>query len=133
MAMQAAIKMTPGTKIHGLRQPRSQDETRWTEARPMLKALGMSERRCLHCLIVEVIDDYFEEFPPKPGGSDKIDTEEADEVIEALAKTVAELTSGQDSIFRQHLIERLMREIMKFDDEFRREEGGGAMGSHARH
>jgi hypothetical protein len=40
-------------------------------------------------------------------------------VIEAVAKTVAELTSRQNGIFWQHLIERLMGAIMKFDDEFR--------------
>jgi hypothetical protein len=40
-------------------------------------------------------------------------------VIEAIAKTVAELTFCQDGIFRHHLVERLTREIMKFDDEFR--------------
>ena len=30
----------------------------------------------LHCLIVELIDDFFAEYPPAPGGSDKVDTEE---------------------------------------------------------
>src|SRR5215469_16693490 len=80
------------------------------------------ERPCLHCMMVELIDDFFAEYPPAPGRSDKVDTEEADEVIEAIAKTVAELTSRQDAIFRQHLIELLMREIMKFDDEFRHED-----------
>jgi hypothetical protein len=49
----------------------------------------------------------------------KVDTEEADEVIEAIAKTVAELTSRQIRHFWQHLIERLMRAVRKFDDEFR--------------
>jgi hypothetical protein len=34
------------------------------------------ERPCLHCLIVELIDDFFAEYPPAPGGSDKVDTEE---------------------------------------------------------
>jgi hypothetical protein len=91
------------------------------------------ERPCLHCMMVELIDDFFAEYPPAPGGSDKVDTEEADEVIEAIAKTVAELTSRQDGIFRQHLIERLTGEIMKFDDEFRREDAVGTIGSHARH
>jgi hypothetical protein len=91
------------------------------------------ERPCLHCMMVELIDDFFAEYPPAPGGSDKVDTEEADEVIEAIAKTVAELTSRQDGIFRQHLVERLMQEIVKFDDEFRREDAVGTIGSHARH
>ena len=35
------------------------------------------------------------------GGSDKVDTGEADEVIVAIAKTVAELTSHQDGTIRQ--------------------------------
>jgi hypothetical protein len=51
--------------------------------------------------MVELIDDFFAEYPPAPGGSDKVDKEEADEVIEAIAKTVAELTSRQDGIFSQ--------------------------------
>ena len=34
------------------------------------------ERPRLHCLIVELIDDFFAEYPPAPGGSDKVDTEE---------------------------------------------------------
>jgi hypothetical protein len=50
------------------------------------------ERPCLHCMIVELIDDFFAEYPAS-AGSDKVDTGEADEVIDAIAKTVAELTS----------------------------------------
>jgi hypothetical protein len=84
-------------------------------------------------MIVELIDDFLAEYPPAPSGSDKVDTEEADEIIEAVAKTVAELTSRQDGIFRQYLIEQLMQEIMKFDDEFRREDAAGTIASHARH
>ena len=53
------------------------------------------ERPCLHCMIVELIDDFFAEYPAT-AGSDKVDTAEADEVIDAIAKTVAELTSQQD-------------------------------------
>jgi hypothetical protein len=54
-------------------------------------------------------------------------------VIVAVAKTVAELTSGQDGAIRRQLIEELMREIMHYDAEFRREDATGASGSHARH
>jgi hypothetical protein len=46
---------------------------------------------------------------------------------------VGELTSRQDGIFRQYLIERLMCEIIKFDDEFRREDAAGSDGPHVRH
>jgi hypothetical protein len=81
------------------------------------------ERPCLHCIIVELIDDFFAE-------SDTIDT---DEVITAIAKTVAELTCSQDGTIRQQLIERLMREIMNYDAEFRQDDRTGAIGSAARH
>ena len=64
-------------------------------------------------------------------GSDKVDTDEADEVIDAVAKTVAELTSQQDGFIRQHVIEQLIRQIMHYDAEFRREDAAGAIGSHA--
>jgi len=29
-----------------------------------------------NCLMAELIDDFFAEYPPAPGGSDKVDTEE---------------------------------------------------------
>ena len=90
------------------------------------------ERPFLHCLMVELIDDFFAEYPAT-AGSDKVDTDEADEVIDAIAKTVAELTSQQDGVIRQHVIEQLMRQIMHYDAEFRREDAVGAIASHARH
>jgi hypothetical protein len=84
-------------------------------------------------MMVDLIDDFFAEYPATAGGSDKVDTGEADEVIVAIAKTVAELTSRQDGTVRQQLIEELMREIMHYDAEFRLENGAGAGGSAARH
>ena len=53
-------------------------------------------------------------------------------MIDAIAKTVAELTSQQDGVIRQ-VIEQLMRQIMHYDGEFRREEATSAVGSSARH
>ena len=91
------------------------------------------ERPCLHCMMVELIDDFFAEYPAAPGGSDTVDTEEADEVIVAIAKTVAELTSRQVGLIRQQLIDSLMSEIMNYDAEFRREDFAGSIRSHARH
>jgi hypothetical protein len=91
------------------------------------------ERPCLHCMMVDLIDDYFAEYPVTAGESDKVDIGEADEVIVAVAKTVAELTSRQDGTVRQQLIEELMREIMHYDAEFRLENATGAVGSDARH
>ena len=84
-------------------------------------------------MIVDLIDDFFAEYPTAPGESDKVDTGEADEVIVAVAKTVAELTCRQDGIIRQQVIEQLMRQIMHYDREFRREEATSAVSSHAKH
>jgi hypothetical protein len=83
-------------------------------------------------MIVELIDDFFAENPAT-AGSDKVDTGEADEVIDAIAKTVAELTSQQDGVIRQEVIEQLMRQIMHYDAEFRREEATPAVSSNAMH
>jgi hypothetical protein len=83
-------------------------------------------------MIVELIDEFFAEYPAA-GASDKVDTDEADEVIDAIAKTVTELTSQQDGVIRQELVEQLMRQIMHYDAEFRREEATSTVGSHAKH
>ena len=88
------------------------------------------ERPCLHCMMLELIDDFFAEYPAASGEPDAIDT---DEVVTAIAKTVAELTCGQDGTIRQQLIIQLMREIMNYDAEFRRDAGTRAIGSDARH
>ena len=90
------------------------------------------ERPCLHCMMVELIGDFFTEYPAT-AASDKVDTDEADEVIDAVAKTVAELTSQQDGVIRQQVIEELMRQIMHYDGEFRREEATSAVGSNVKH
>jgi hypothetical protein len=91
------------------------------------------ERPCLHCMITELIDDFFAEYPAT-AGSDKVNTAEADEVIDAIAKTVAELTSQQDGLIRQQVIEHLMHQIMQYDAEFRREDtAAGPIASQARH
>jgi hypothetical protein len=88
------------------------------------------ERPCLHCTMVELVEQFFEEYPATADGADTIDI---DEVITAIAKTVAELTCSQDSTTRQQIVEKLMREIMDYDAEFRRDRGTGAIGSDARH
>ena len=89
------------------------------------------ERPCLHCMMVELIDDFFADNPAT-ANSDKVDTAEADEVLDAIAKTVAELTSQQDGVIRQQVIEQLMQQIMHYDGEFRRE-ATSAVSSHAKH
>jgi hypothetical protein len=65
------------------------------------------ERPCLRCVMVELIDQFFAENPSLIHEQDTIDT---DEVITAVAKTVAELTCSQDGKGRQQIIENLMRE-----------------------
>jgi hypothetical protein len=90
------------------------------------------ERPCLHCAMVELIDDFLGENPTT-AGSGKVDTGEADEVIDAIAKTVAELTSQQDGVIRHQVIEQLMQQIMHYDGEFRGEEARSAVGSHVKH
>ena len=98
----------------------------------MLEKQNDQDRPCLHCMMVELIDDFFVENPAT-AGSDKVDTGEADEVIDAIAKTVAELTSQQDGVIRQQVIEQLMQQIMHYDGEFRQEKAMPAVGSTAMH
>jgi hypothetical protein len=69
-------------------------------------------------MIVDLIDDFIAEYRATAGGSEKVDTGEADEMIDAIAKTVAELTSRQDGVIRQQLIEQLIREIMNLTPSF---------------
>jgi hypothetical protein len=88
------------------------------------------ERPCLHCLMVDLIDDFFAEYPAAGGARSTFDTEE---VLDAVAKTVAELTCQQDGAGRQQMIESLMRKIMDYDAEFRQQDASGATGSAARH
>ena len=88
------------------------------------------ERPCLHCLIVEVVDNFFAEYPVSEETPDAIDT---DEVITALAKTMAELTCGQDVAARQTMIEQFSRDVMEYDAEYRQQDALGQPGSHARH
>jgi hypothetical protein len=97
---------------------------------PMPDERDNEGRPCLHCMMVELIDDFFTEYPVASAEPNTLDT---DEVISAVAKTVAELTCSQDSTARQQIVENLMREIMDYDAEFRRDDASGAMGSVARH
>ena len=69
--------------------------------------------------MVELIDDFFAEYPVATGEPNTVDT---DEVITPVAKTVAELTSSPDGAVRQNMIEQLKREIINFDAEFRQQE-----------
>jgi hypothetical protein len=54
-------------------------------------------------------------------------------LLGAIQKEVAELTSQQDGVIRRYVIEQLMRRIMEYDAEFRREEATSGVGSIAKH
>ena len=73
------------------------------------------ERPCLHCLIADVIDEFYAEYGSLSG---EVDTIDADEVITAIAKTVAEMTFGSNAALRQRILEDLTREISKFEAEY---------------
>jgi len=59
-----------------------------------------NERPCLHCLIGDLIDEYYAEYGTSTGETDVIDI---DETISALAKTIADLTYGSDIAARQRV------------------------------
>jgi hypothetical protein len=88
------------------------------------------ERPCLHCLIVETIDNFFAEYPVSAEEPDAVDT---DEIVTAVAKTMAELTCSQNTTARQSMIDQLMREVMEYDAEFRQQDALGTTASGARH
>ena len=88
------------------------------------------ERPCLHCLIGDVIDDFYAEYGSLSGETDAIDI---DEIMTALAKTVAELTFNSDVALRARLLEDLTRDISTFETEFREQYATGASGRDMRH
>jgi hypothetical protein len=88
------------------------------------------ERPCLHCLIGDVIDDFYAEYGSLSGETDAIDV---DEIMTALAKTVAELTFNSDAAQRARLLDDLTRDISTFETEFRERYATGASGPDMRH
>src|SRR6476620_9364010 len=83
------------------------------------------ERPCLHCLIGDLIDEFYAEYGSLSGEKDTVDV---DEIITALAKTVAEMTFGSDAAVRPRILEDLVREISQFEAEY-----ASAPGSDMRH
>jgi hypothetical protein len=88
------------------------------------------ERPCLHCMILDLIESFYDKYPAVGGEPDAIDT---DKVVTAIGKTVAEITCSRSGANRQEIIEKLMREIMNYDAEFRQADASGGVGSAARH
>jgi hypothetical protein len=81
---------------------------------------SQDERPCLHCLIADTIDEFYAEYGSTSGEKDTVDM---DEIISALAKTVAEMTYGSDATLRQRILEELTQEISRFEAEYANSSG----------
>jgi hypothetical protein len=81
---------------------------------------SQDERPCLHCLIADTIDEFYAEYGSTTGEKDTVDM---DEIISALAKTVAEMTYGSDATLRQRILEELTHEISRFEAEYANSSG----------
>ncbi len=88
------------------------------------------ERPCLHCLIGDLIDDYYAEFGSSTGEPDVIDTSE---VLSSLAKTMAEMTYDSDTAQRQRMTDEFLGEVGKYETEFREAKLSETSTSDARH
>ena len=88
------------------------------------------ERPCLHCLIGDLIDEYYGEYGTPGGESDVIDV---GEIVTSLAKIVAEITSGSDATEGRRIVEELSSEIARYDAEYREHAATGASGHDVRH
>jgi hypothetical protein len=88
------------------------------------------ERPCLHCLIGDLIDEFYGEYGTLTGETNAIDVSE---IMTALAKTVAEITYGSDAAERKRVMDDLTREIAEFEAEFHERDNAGATTSTARH
>ena len=73
------------------------------------------ERPCLHCLIADLIDEFYEEYGSSEGEKDTVDI---DEILSALGKVIAEMTYGSDAAVRQRVLEDLTREVARFEEEY---------------
>jgi hypothetical protein len=88
------------------------------------------QRPCLHCLIADLIDDFYEQYGSPSGEAETVDM---GEVMSALAKVVAEMTFGSDAAFREQVLKDFSEEVSRFEMEFRESDMTGASTSGARH
>ena len=72
-------------------------------------------RPCLHCLIADLIDEFYAEYGSSEGEKDTVDM---DEIISALGKVIAEMTYGSDAAVRQRVLEDLTHEVARFEEEY---------------
>ena len=73
------------------------------------------ERPCLHCLIADLIDEFYAEYGSSEGEKDTVDI---DEILSALGKVIAEMTYGSDAAVRQRVLEDFTREVARFEEEY---------------
>jgi hypothetical protein len=88
------------------------------------------QRPCLHCLIGDLIDEFYEQYGSLAGEAETVDVSE---VMSALAKVVAEMTFGSDAALRERMLKDFADEVSKFEGEFREGEATSAPSSGARH
>jgi hypothetical protein len=88
------------------------------------------ERPCLHCLIGDLIDEFYEEYGSTSGEPEVIDTAE---LVSALAKTFAEFSHDYEPAQRQRLLQDFINEVAKFEVEFQEAKINEVPGSDARH
>ena len=87
------------------------------------------ERPCLHCLIGDLIDEYYGEYGSPSGEPDVIDV---GEIMTSLAKIVAEITSGSDAA-RAAASSKSCRGNLENDAEYREHAASGTSGFDVRH
>jgi hypothetical protein len=73
------------------------------------------ERPCLHCLIADLIHEFYAEYGSSEGEKDTVDI---DEILSALGKVIAEMTYSSDAAVRQRVLEDLTREVARFEEEY---------------
>jgi hypothetical protein len=88
------------------------------------------DRPCLHCLIADLIDEFYEQYGSLTGEPETVDVSE---IITAFAKIVAELTFSSDATLRKRILKQFAGEVSKFEVEFREGDTTGAPSSGARH
>jgi hypothetical protein len=114
----------------------SKSKRRESERKSMLEREIVSEnpeandeRPCLHCLIADLINEFYTEYGSLSGEMDSIDV---DEIVMVIAKIVADMTFNSDSALRRRILEELTREIARFQAEFEAEDAD-VSGSEVRH
>ncbi len=86
------------------------------------------ERPYLHCMIVELIEQFFDEYP-----ASEPDTIDTDEVITAVAKDGSRINFEPERYDPAANDRKADARKLDYDAEFRQEDTVGMTGSAARH